>query len=73
MVAAIIQARMRSTRFPGKTLADSAGEPMLGHVVGRAGLIPGVNEVIIATTRNPADAAILHFAERNRLRVHRGS
>jgi len=73
MIAVIIQARMSSTRFPGKTLVDIAGEPMLGHVVGRAKLITGVNEVIIATTQNPADAAILHFAERNGLRVHRGS
>jgi len=73
MIAAIVQARMGSTRFPGKTLADIAGEPMLGHVVDRAKRIPGVEEVIIATTDNPGDDILADFAERRGLRVHRGS
>lgn len=73
MIAAMIQARMGSTRLPGKTLADIAGEPMLGHLLRRARHIPGVNEVIIATTQNPADEAIVRFADENRVPVHRGS
>src|SRR6266849_2472520 len=73
MIAAIIQARMSSTRLPGKTLAEIAGEPLLGHLVRRAKSIPGVDNVIIATTTNPADAAILRFAEKNGLPTHVGS
>jgi glutamate-1-semialdehyde 2,1-aminomutase/spore coat polysaccharide biosynthesis protein SpsF len=73
MIAAIIQARMSSSRFPGKTLTDIAGEPMLGHVVRRARSIPAVQEVIIATTHNPADTAILEFAEESGLCLHLGS
>jgi glutamate-1-semialdehyde 2,1-aminomutase/spore coat polysaccharide biosynthesis protein SpsF len=73
MIAVIIQARMGSTRFPGKTLVEIAGEPMLGHVVDRATLIRGVDEVIVATTENPADDAIVHFATGKGLQVHRGS
>jgi spore coat polysaccharide biosynthesis protein SpsF len=62
MIAAIVQARMGSTRLPGKTLADVGGQPMLGRLVARAARIPGVEQVIIATTEKPADQAILWFA-----------
>ena len=34
-VAAIIQARMTSTRFPGKVLADLEGQPMLQYMLKR--------------------------------------
>ena len=73
MIAAIIQARMSSTRLPGKTLADLAGEPVLAHVVRRAGRIPGVGKVVIATTHNPADEAIVRFANERGIPVNRGS
>ena len=73
MIAVIIQARMSSTRFPGKTLADINGEPMLGHLVRRATLIPGIDKVIIATTENPADVSIVNFATERGLWFHRGS
>jgi glutamate-1-semialdehyde aminotransferase/spore coat polysaccharide biosynthesis protein SpsF (cytidylyltransferase family) len=73
MIAAIIQARMGSTRLPGKTLVDLGGRPMLAHVVERARLIPGVQGVIIATTDRPADSAILDFAAREGLPAYAGS
>lgn len=73
MIAAIVQARMGSTRLPGKTLADLAGEPMLARVVARARRIPGLQQVIVATTEQPADAAILRFAADRGLPVHAGS
>ena len=63
MIAAVVQARMGSRRLPGKTLADIGGRPMLGRLVDRARLIPGVEQVVIATTEQPADKAILSFAE----------
>jgi spore coat polysaccharide biosynthesis protein SpsF (cytidylyltransferase family) len=73
MIAAIIQARMSSTRLPGKTLTEIAGEPVLAHLVRRAKLIPRLERVIIATTTNTADAAILQFAEERELPVFVGS
>lgn len=73
MIAAIVQARMSSTRLPGKTLANIAGEPMLGHVLRRAKNIPGVDRAIIATTENPADLAISNFARENNIPVYIGS
>jgi spore coat polysaccharide biosynthesis protein SpsF len=73
VIAAIVQARMGSTRLPGKTLADIGGRPMLGRLVDRARLIPGVEQVIIATTDRDADKRIVSFAEAEGLPVSVGS
>ncbi len=73
MIEVIIQELMGSTIFPGKTLVEIAGEPMLGHVFDSSTLIRGVDEVIVATTENQADDAIVHFATGKGLQVHRGS
>ena len=73
MIAVIVQARMGSTRLPGKTLADVAGKPMLARLVERARRIPGVERVIIATTEKPADEAILKFAADLGLPAYAGS
>jgi len=48
-VVAVIPARWGSTRFPGKALAELAGEPMIAHVVRRAGEARTVEHVIVAT------------------------
>jgi 3-deoxy-manno-octulosonate cytidylyltransferase (CMP-KDO synthetase) len=48
-VVAVIPARWASTRFPGKALADLAGEPMIAHVVRRAAEAQTVDHVIVAT------------------------
>ncbi|HEU5195173.1 MAG TPA: aminotransferase class III-fold pyridoxal phosphate-dependent enzyme [Methylomirabilota bacterium] len=73
MIAAIVQARMGSSRLPGKTLIDVAGRPLLGHLVDRARRIPGLDAVVIATTDRPADRAILQFAAAEGLPVYAGS
>lgn len=50
MAIAIIQARIDSTRLPGKALMDVGGQPMIRRVVERAREIEGVTDVIVATT-----------------------
>ena len=54
----IIQARMGSTRLPGKVLAEIAGVPMLVRTFERARRAATVDEWIVATTRDPADDAL---------------
>jgi len=73
MIAAIIQARMSSTRLPGKVLMPLAGRPMIRHIVERV-RASGVDEVIVATTREAADDPLVAYLEEERLcGVFRGS
>jgi spore coat polysaccharide biosynthesis protein SpsF len=57
-VIAIIQARLGSSRLPGKVLLDLAGEPMLARVVNRVRRARCLEEVVIATTTEPADETL---------------
>lgn len=62
-VVAIIQARMSSSRLPGKVLLDIAGGPMLAHVVSRTSRATTVHQVLVATTTDASDdpvAALCH-------------
>lgn len=54
-IIGIIQARMSSTRFPGKVLAEIVGLPMLERIVTRVSVTPDISEIIIATTTAPED------------------
>ena len=62
-VAAIIQARMSSSRLPGKVLRPLAGMPVLEHVVRRMARAETVDTVAIATSTDPSDDALERFAD----------
>ena len=70
---AIIQARMSSTRLPGKVLKDLAGEPMLVRVINRTSRAKTIDEVVIGTTTNLADDPIVRLCEERGWLVFRGS
>lgn len=72
-VIAVVQARLGSTRLPGKALLDLAGRPMLSHVLARAAAIPGVDAVVLATTTAPEDAALADLARGAGVACVRGS
>ena len=57
----VIQARMGSTRLPGKVLMPLAGKPALEHVIERARAAREVDQVVIATSTLPADDAVAEF------------
>lgn len=71
-VGAIVQARMGSTRLPGKALADIEGAPMLARVIDRIRRAQTVDRVIVATTTQPADDAIVTAAAALGVDVYRG-
>ena len=70
---AIIQARMSSSRLPGKVLLDINGEPMLVHVIERAKRAKLVDEVVLATTTDPSDDPVAEFCVERGYNFTRGS
>lgn len=70
---AIVQARIGSTRLPGKVLLPLLGEPMLTRVMRRADRARTVDEVVLATTRRPEDDALVALAQAEGWPVERGS
>ncbi|MGA7574961.1 MAG: aminotransferase class III-fold pyridoxal phosphate-dependent enzyme [Terriglobales bacterium] len=72
-VVAIIQARMGSTRLPGKSLAEIEQRPMLWHVVERVKRATLVDRVVVATSTAPADDAIEKMCRENGVHCYRGS
>ena len=70
---AIIQARLGSTRLPGKVLKPLGQGIVLDHAIRRCKAIPSVDAVVIATTDREEDDAIIAAAERASALVHRGS
>ncbi len=69
----IVQARMGSSRLPGKVLLDLAGAPMLDRVLARCAAIPGVDEVVVATSQLPGDDPLADHVAALGLRCFRGS
>ena len=72
-VVAIIQARMGSSRLPSKTMMDLAGTPLLDRLLRQLSGATTLDEVVVATSVNPADDAIELFAAGRGFRVIRGS
>jgi spore coat polysaccharide biosynthesis protein SpsF len=70
---AIIQARMGSTRLPGKVLMDLAGEPMLARVVRRVQRARTLHAVMVATTVEPADDPVVDLCAAHGWPCARGS
>lgn len=72
-VVAVIQARMGSTRLPGKVMRRIAGQPMIGWMVERLKACTEVDEVVISTTTQRRDHGVAHFANQIGVRCYRGS
>ena len=70
---AIIQARLGSSRLPGKVLLDLAGRPVLSWIVRTAATATGIDEVWVATSTSPADDAIAAWCQANEVKVFCGS
>jgi len=73
VITAIIQARMGSSRLPGKTLMEIEGESLLGHLIERVKACKYVDDIIITTTTNEKDSEIVEFAKASDLAFYCGS
>lgn len=72
-VVAIIQARMSSTRLPGKILKTVLDKPLLMYQLQRLKKCTTLDEIIIATTTNQIDDAVVEFCEDLNVSYYRGS
>lgn len=73
MVLAIIQARMGSTRLPGKSLRSLAGKPALEWLIDRLGNCKKVDRILVATSTDSGDDPIASFCDRKGISCYRGS
>ncbi|GIL25187.1 cytidylyltransferase domain-containing protein [Actinocatenispora comari] len=72
-ILGIVQARMGSTRLPGKVLRPLAGRSVLGWVVRAARAAGTLDELVVATTTEPADDAVVAEASALGVATSRGS
>lgn len=68
----VVQARMGSSRLPGKILAPIGDRPLIDWVIGALTSLPPASPLVVATTDEPSDDA-LEAALAGRVAVHRGS
>ena len=72
-VVAIIQARMSSTRLPGKVMKQICSRPGLGHLVDRLARSERIDKIVVATSTDKSDDVIERWCGEERVRVFRGS
>jgi len=72
-IVAIIQARMGSTRLPGKVMAEICGRPMLAWVIERVKRSKTLDNICLATTKKLEDKQLIDLATRLRTRTFAGS
>lgn len=70
---ATIEARLTSSRLPGKVLLPALGQPMLHHLVQRLRAVPSVDEIVLATTTNVTDEPLVAFSKKENIKAFRGS
>ncbi len=72
-VNAIVEARMGSTRLPGKTMMPVVGKPSIELLIERLRLASMLDNIILATSTNKEDDVIEHFCEDKKIDCFRGS
>ena len=72
-VVAIIQARMSSSRLPGKVLMPLANKPVLAHIVERLSYCKMIDKIVVATTNEVSDDLVADYCKNNNIDCYRGS
>lgn len=72
-VVLIMQARMGSTRLPGKSLMSLAGKPLIVRIIERVGRCKKVDKIVLATTQNTEDDPLANIGNIMGIEVFRGS
>lgn len=72
-VLAILQARVSSSRLPGKILKPILGKPMILQQIERVKLTPSIDQLIVATSTSESDNTLVDILLENNIKVFRGS
>ena len=72
-VVLIIQARMGSTRLPGKSMMDLAGAPLVGRILERVKRAKNIDEIVVATSNKNKDDILVELANKYHVSSFRGS
>ena len=72
-LALIIQARMKSTRFPNKVISHLCGAPLIERILQRVKKVKKIKTIILATTKGRDDDILVDIAKSNKVEVFRGS
>jgi len=72
-IVAIVQARMGSTRLPGKVMLDVGGQPLIDLLLQRLARAKCLSEIVVATTADPSDDRLADHLTALGHRVYRGS
>ena len=72
-VHAVLQARMSSSRLPGKVLADLSGQPMIIRQLERISLATRIDHVTVVITDQPSDDKLFRVLSDHGVDVRRGS
>ena len=71
-ISIIVEARMNSTRLPGKVLKNIIGKTVIELLLNRLKSIKKIDKIIIATTKNSKDDLIEEFANKKKFHIYRG-
>jgi len=72
-IVALIQARIGSTRLPGKVMIDICGRPAIWHIVNRLRHVPEIDEVVVATSISFENGVLEKFCRNEQIQCFRGS
>ena len=72
-IVAILQARMSSSRLPGKVLRPILKQPMLAHQIARINRSKYIDELVVATSNEQSDQAIVTFCKTSNIKCFQGS
>lgn len=71
-LGAVVQARMRSTRLPGKVLRELGGRAILERLLDRLSRARSLERIVVATSVDPSDDAVADLCDRLAVACHRG-
>ena len=72
-IMAFIQARMTSSRLPGKVMLNIAGKQMLQLMLDQVRKAKSLDDVVVATTTDPSDDILEQFCQERNIPYHRGN